>query len=685
MHSWESYDTRDEICFAEPRSVEKMTQLRAFVGHSFTQDDEPVVGKFLKYFDQLSKSSLGFSWQHAEPAEPKLLADKVLALLAGKNLFIAICTKKELVVSINVLRKKGVLRRYLGAPEEDFYWKTSDWIIQEIGIAIGQQLDLILLIESGLRQPGGLQGDVEYIPFEREAPEKSFGKILEMITALLPKMVSTQVDAMDITASHLSAAERPKAVDEKDFVMPKPDWKRKDYELALMHFVAKDDSENAKVISEAYCATETAMKEGNKEQWNVYSEYIKIYFGKGGKLSEIERMAKLNPKNSNVHKYLAKAYEFYQQYERAAIEFKNAGEGTEAVLPKLNLLLQAVISYVRSENRPAAEILIEQAKLLECEPQAKENALLRFYVELSEIDKNREMAIACLERIVDLDAEDIESRFSLAYKYHEQGDQKLALSHYEKIPVNERSSIAWNNLGVALDQVGLPALSVRAYRKSETLGETLAMSNLAQKFLGAGFFFEADEICSAALRIKDYHKNILYALSRLKEMPEEEDKKESEILSKVKPRSDFFKEYGRATTMIGPQESKTRWNSPDCPLEVVIQGASFSATGEYDHIEYGWSLNALVLSKYAIPPNMNPTTYRMRVEYRGHLTGRAVACRIARVRDGKREPSTSLLGQSSTSDDRQAYIVLSETGDEMRVMEQDQTADPKFYLLTPSA
>ena len=33
-------------------------------------------------------------------------------------------------------------------------WKTSDWVIQEIGLATGRGLELILLVEDGVRRPG---------------------------------------------------------------------------------------------------------------------------------------------------------------------------------------------------------------------------------------------------------------------------------------------------------------------------------------------------------------------------------------------------------------------------------------------------------------------------------------------------------------------------------------------------
>src|ERR1039458_5587345 len=104
-----------------------------------------------------------------------------MSLIANKNVFIGICTKKERVIKANSLFAPLFQPNYLKAKAEDFQWKTTDWIIQDIGLAKGRGLELVLLLEDGNREPGGLQGDVEYITFERNAPEKSFSKILEMI------------------------------------------------------------------------------------------------------------------------------------------------------------------------------------------------------------------------------------------------------------------------------------------------------------------------------------------------------------------------------------------------------------------------------------------------------------------------------------------------------------------------
>lgn len=72
-----------------------MTEIRAFVGHSFAESDEDVVRKFLKYFDQLAKVLPSFSWESAENAEPKLLTEKVMRVFANKNVLMGICTKKK--------------------------------------------------------------------------------------------------------------------------------------------------------------------------------------------------------------------------------------------------------------------------------------------------------------------------------------------------------------------------------------------------------------------------------------------------------------------------------------------------------------------------------------------------------------------------------------------------------------
>src|SRR5436305_2023268 len=110
-------------------------------------------------------------------------------------------------------------------------WKTSDWITQEIGLAIGKGLNLILLIEDGVRNPGGLQGNIEYIAFQRASPEEAFGKLLEMIRALLPRSSILSLTSPETASA--PAAEEPARSEEgdDDWPDPNPDWRRIRYEI----------------------------------------------------------------------------------------------------------------------------------------------------------------------------------------------------------------------------------------------------------------------------------------------------------------------------------------------------------------------------------------------------------------------------------------------------------------------
>ena len=56
-----------------------MKEIKAFVGHSFSENDAEVVDKFIKYFDGLARSHSTFSWESAEKAEPRVLTEKFCA------------------------------------------------------------------------------------------------------------------------------------------------------------------------------------------------------------------------------------------------------------------------------------------------------------------------------------------------------------------------------------------------------------------------------------------------------------------------------------------------------------------------------------------------------------------------------------------------------------------------------
>lgn len=654
-----------------------MTPLRAFVGHSFTDDDAVVVGKFLKYLDQLAELRPNFSWEHAESAEPRVIDEKVMRLFASKNLFIGICTKKERFIAPNALRPSVLSRKRLNAAEEDFGWKTSDWIIQEIGLAIGRGLHVILLVEKGLRSPGGLQGNLERIEFERDAPEKIFGKLVEMISALSPKAETTTLAEPESRLSPPGKKDIAPSAEGADWAIPKPDWRRSDYEFALMHFVAIDDKANVKAISDQYIATELGAQVQNRKTWDAYKEYLYLVFGKGGTLSRLTKLADENPDSSEISKYVAHIYRQYQDYGKAAVAFERAAGVAGDIHDELQLLGEAACAHQEANDAPGALALITLMKSKSVDTGQGEAEVLRAERKLAEMTKDDEILIGTMERLLDLDPADIDTRFALAYKYSEQGNDNLAAMHYARIPFSERSAVTWNNLGVAFDQMGLPAKSVNAYRKSEKMSETLAMSNLANKLIGTGFLTEAQKICDEALKLKEIHKNIGKTLGRIKEVPEEEDKKETDAINKARPISEFYKEFGRAVAMPIPHSLATRWQGPDCILDITLAGSAFSATGTYERSSLGGLFALAIYGGGDASGKPEGASVRYRIEYQGIARGKAIVASVVREKEGEQAKASSLLG--SGEDRLTVLMVLSDDGSEIRVFEKVKSGSPRFY------
>jgi len=653
-----------------------MQDIRAFVGHSFTADDADVVGKFLKFFDQLAALHPQFSWQHAEGAEPKFINEKVLSLLGDKNVFIGICTRKERAVPIKALSKTWFMPRFLKAAEIDFEWKTSDWIIQEIGLATGLGLTLILFIESGLRSPGGIQGNVEYIPFDRGSPEISFGKLLEMVKAISPKNVGGIVSSIDIKSTPGEIALTSESPIDDSWRHPKPTWTRREYEFALFHELLIDGVDSA-TISDAYRLTDGALTDDNWCSWEAYGEFIRLTFAIGGSLDKLKTLTANNPKSSRTWEHLAKAYEIYDDYKSSAKAFEVAADLVSNDVEERRLLHRAATAHAKAGTTAAATAIIKKMVIKLDASEIGEADLLKALCEVSEVTKEDEVTVASMERLLELNAADINTRFNLAYKHSQIGNKDLALLHYLKIPFQERSAATWNNLGVEYDHFSLPGKSVSAYRTATGMNETLAMSNLAEKLISTGFLSEAQSQCDAALAIKDYHKNVSRSLARLKDVPDQEEKKETELIEKAARVSAFYKIFGKAILQVGPTTLAEHWQGPDCALKVTFAGSTFHATGSYERPAYGLSAGILSFGSFGAGSEKN-STVQFQIEFGGKMRGRAIEGYVSRKRNNETPVVNTLLG--STEGEPTVLMVLNDSGSELLVMEKTTGSEAIFYL-----
>ncbi len=654
-----------------------MNEIRAFVGHSFTDDDTEVVNIFLKYFERLSALHTTFKWEHAERAEPRIIAEKVMSLIADKNVFIGICTKKEQTVQSAFLKRCFYPKGFLKAKADAFEWKTSDWILQEIGLAKGRGLEIILLKEVGLRNDTGLESDIEYIEFDRAAPEKSFNKILEMLIALSPKNLTIGGGVTTDVKPEMDDEQKASTQDNNtDWKTPKSEWSHDEYETAFVRMLIDKDEIAAENISTAYLKSSYAVEDDNKNVWIARCEYLRVLLGRGGNLDNLKAFTVSNPNNSAVWYYLARGYAVYEDYTNAASTYETAAKHAKNVSWRLELLSDAAKAYTKTGAVKAATNIINEMKTLAPAGGLEEIALLRTLKEVAEAKKEDNLVLGATERILELNPSDINMRFSLAHKYKEVGNSELSLFHYLKIPYQEREPATWNNLGVTYEALELAAKSVESYRRAEKAGETLAMSNLAQKLITAGFIPEAQEKCDSALQIQDYHKNILSAMTRLKELPNKEEKKEAEVIEKARPLSNFYMKYGHALSLTEPSSLPQHWKGLVCSLDVILTNSEFEAKGNYE--EQPSALSGFFTATYGLGgPKPIPESYQIR--YYGSFRGRAIEGFVIREKQGESKKVSSILG--SIENRTPVLMILSEDGNKIRVMEGKQGSKPLFYSL----
>jgi tetratricopeptide (TPR) repeat protein len=651
--------------------------VRAFVGHSFTPDDAVLVAPFLKYLTAISEMHPSFSWEHAERAEPMVIDEKVLRLFADKTLFIAICTRKERVISPDALGQSFFLPNRFIAVQAAFAWKTSDWIIQEIGLAIGLGLPVILLVEDGVRSPGGLQGNLECIAFSRSSPERSFPKLAEMIATLSPRSKALQesTEAPAVAASQ-GRLETEAPLPENAWANPSPTWSRRQFDFAFISFVAIADEVNAKRISDAFLASDIGGDAESRQTWVADCEWARIALDKGGKLQRLVTLAAEHPANSGVGETLGRGFLHYGEYSKSADAFEQAAVNATDARHVIRLLKESALAAQKGGDGARALKMTDRMRQLAQEAATGYESILEAERMLAELRKEDDVQIATLERLLEISPDDAEKRFALAYKYSELERNDLAALHYSRIPLGERTGVTWNNFAVSLDRLGMPGKAVTSYRRAEELGETLAMSNLANKLTEFGFLCEARAILEAAIAVKDHHKNVDSSLNRLKDLPEDESRKEAEVIEQAKPISDFYRAFGEALMRPLPAVLADTWRGPDCPLEFNVEDGRLVARGQYERAQGGLLLAMMSHEGFAGKTDAAPL--RFRVEYVATARGSALVGQVKRFREGEvlKGAAATFLAQEEAP---QILMVVSADGRLIRVLERSKNTSQRTY------
>lgn len=326
-------------------------------------------------------------------------------------------------------------------------------------------------------------------------------------------------------------------------------------------------------------------------------------------LEELKSLAENNPSIYETHIWLGRGLSYVSEFEQALIAYSRALERASSIEEKISTILN--ISSVKSklDNYPEAIETLRNRFSHELPPKHK-SRLLSALGDLywnSPIEEKR-LAITLYEAAIKYDPSNESLRFNLAYdKYNKLKEKEkenvMVFYHYnELIKINPQHEAALNNLGVIAQELELPFTAVDYYRKSEELGDTLAMTNLANILIRDGFKAEALEILKKAQQSDSIHRNVGSALGKISEKEYAEEGK-----------IDLINNYAQKLHELHLKEYEAL-------LGTQVQSADLE--GEYDgdptdlklHCEPDGSL----VGEFPISPN---PIFPRKFQLKGHIDG----------------------------------------------------------------
>ncbi len=133
---------------------------KLFVGHSFAKDDHVVNDVVLRFV-----AAYGLVVVTGEKPSANTISAKVRGRIEECDGFLGIFTRRD-----KIARKQE--------------WLPSPWVVDEKAYALAKNKKLVLLKESGVQSIGGLQGDYEFLEFERAALGDLLVKLLETLRSI---------------------------------------------------------------------------------------------------------------------------------------------------------------------------------------------------------------------------------------------------------------------------------------------------------------------------------------------------------------------------------------------------------------------------------------------------------------------------------------------------------------------
>lgn len=297
--------------------------------------------------------------------------------------------------------------------------------------------------------------------------------------------------------------------------------------------------------------------------------------GKLEKLSNDQRIA------GDAFFWLAKCYEYSGNYAKAIETLKKSLNG-EPKYKGYHFALGARCYVKLGQFQDAIDFLTSAL------PKVKTNEVLaKIYESLAEAHDaagDKVMRAIALQKALQYAPESSDMLFSAAYAQGDVGMPYLSLVNYNTLlRFQPKHAFALNNLGAECSRLKMPIKAVSLYAQAAELKETLAMSNLANKYLDEGFEKEATDILERAMKEKSPNKNVGQSWMILEDKRENEKELWKKSINTGTHDRQFFWDFAEARYDVAakPNAFVGNWISPKGNTIALVQNES-ALNGKYE-------------------------------------------------------------------------------------------------------
>jgi Flp pilus assembly protein TadD len=384
---------------------------------------------------------------------------------------------------------------------------------------------------------------------------------------------------------------------------------------------------------------ESTTDEEAKLENEAFYYYLRYDLGDTSAISKLQDMSKAEKVAPYANQSLAYCYDTSGDYGKAAIFFELAAQGYEkkgaANEPgKIRNVLHAADRLFKQDLKQEAYARIMN-EIVKTSNDLSLSDLYAGLASLYEQDGESDLRAIALEKAIAHKPNDIGLRFSAGLTYgKENATHAISLLHYKTLlQFNKKHASALNNIGVQYERLQMSIRSVRSYKESASLNQTLAAANLASLYTYAGFAEEAHQLLDNAKQQPKIDPRVGEEIARLAKKEDEEAKAEEAQLKIAREQQRFLLPFAEAyfVPALPHPDFEGLWTSSNGTLVTI-------------HLNGG-----TIQANWAITENLNE-------RFTGGVSNRAAKIKYER------------LWVPEIKDDRYGYAYLSPDGKELHIL-----------------